>query len=263
MQTSMNPRRILTHIDLTGDEPVFTYAEEPYRPPLADITGKKVGRRRGRRLEEAQMSVYGNEENSEPVRVNRQRGRQAAMQQQGAGLKGPNAWIRHVKDFALRNNIAYWEALKSPKCKMSYRKSSGGDILDDIKNVGKAVGSAFQVGGVNPFTAGYDLGHDVIGPAIFGGKGLKKQGNSWIQYVKAFLAEKNHMNYRDALKDPRCKASYKKGSGLAGVLGSDATGLFDKYGDVVDSIRNGNIKDVANTVGNAVNSTGRYFNSGF
>ena len=96
MQTSMNPRRILTHIDLTGDEPVFTYAEEPYRPPLADITGKKVGRRRGRRLEEAQMSVYGNEENSEPVRVNRQRGRQAAMQQQGAGLvygrKSQTAW---------------------------------------------------------------------------------------------------------------------------------------------------------------------------
>ena len=106
------------------------------------------------------------------------------------------------------------------------------------------MGSAFAVGGVNPFTAGYNLGHDVIAPAIFG-SGLK-QGNSWIQYVKSF-AEKNNMNYRDALKNPRCKASYKKGSGFNLV-----DSAMDKYGNVVDSLKSGNVRDIANSLGKAI-----------
>lgn len=36
--------------------------------------------------------------------------------------------------------------------------------------------------------------------------------NSWITYVKDY-ASKNGMNYREALRDPNCKAGYKKGSG--------------------------------------------------
>jgi hypothetical protein len=33
--------------------------------------------------------------------------------------------------------------------------------------------------------------------------------NPWIKHVKDFAA-KNGMSYTAALKDPRCKASYKK-----------------------------------------------------
>lgn len=33
--------------------------------------------------------------------------------------------------------------------------------------------------------------------------------NSWIQHVKQYAA-KHKMSYRDALKHPGCKSSYKK-----------------------------------------------------
>ena len=33
--------------------------------------------------------------------------------------------------------------------------------------------------------------------------------NKWINFVKQY-AMKHKMNYRDALKDPKCKSSYKK-----------------------------------------------------
>ena len=256
----MSTSRRIMHIDMTGDEPVVSYVDAPNRPALANVTNTpRVTGRRGRRIEEDQFSVSNNEENTDPVRLNRHRGRRARREQreqqvenplpiEGLGMKSGNPWIQHVKSFAVKNNMPYWQALKSAKCKSSYKGSSsskkGKGILDDIKNVGNAVGSAFAVGGVNPFTAGYNLGHDVIAPAIFG-SGLK-QGNSWIRFVKSF-AEKNNMNYRDALKDPRCKSSYKKGSGFDLV-----DSAMDKYGNIVDSLKSGNVRDIANSLGKAV-----------
>jgi hypothetical protein len=43
------------------------------------------------------------------------------------------------------------------------------------------------------------------------GKGAKCCGGAspWIAHCKAF-AKKHNMSYRDALKDARCKSSYKK-----------------------------------------------------
>ncbi len=41
--------------------------------------------------------------------------------------------------------------------------------------------------------------------------------NKWIEYVKAY-AKKNNMKYSEALKDPKCKAGYKKGEGIFDVL---------------------------------------------
>jgi hypothetical protein len=35
--------------------------------------------------------------------------------------------------------------------------------------------------------------------------------NSWVSYVKEY-ASKNGMSYRDALRDPKCKAGYRKSS---------------------------------------------------
>jgi hypothetical protein len=43
--------------------------------------------------------------------------------------------------------------------------------------------------------------------------------NKWIEYVKAY-AKKNNMKYSEALKDPKCKAGYKKGEGLFDVVKS-------------------------------------------
>lgn len=33
-----------------------------------------------------------------------------------------NPWIKHVKEFALKHNISYRDALKNPQCKASYKK---------------------------------------------------------------------------------------------------------------------------------------------
>jgi hypothetical protein len=51
----------------------------------------------------------------------------------------------------------------------------------------------------------------------------KKMSNPWITYVKEY-ASKNGMSYRDALKDPKCKAGYKKpmkGAGVIDEVGKD------------------------------------------
>jgi hypothetical protein len=52
----------------------------------------------------------------------------------------------------------------------------------------------------------------------------KKMSNPWIMYVKEY-ASKNGMSYRDALKDPKCKAGYKKpmkkGAGVIDEMGKD------------------------------------------
>jgi hypothetical protein len=41
------------------------------------------------------------------------------------------------------------------------------------------------------------------------GMGMKGTGNKWIQHVKAY-ASKHGMKYGEALKDPKCKNSYKR-----------------------------------------------------
>lgn len=43
--------------------------------------------------------------------------------------------------------------------------------------------------------------------------------NSWIQHCKNFAAKKG-IKYNEALKDPECKATYKKGEGLVSDLKS-------------------------------------------
>jgi DNA adenine methylase len=50
--------------------------------------------------------------------------------------------------------------------------------------------------------------------------------NSWITYVKEYAA-KNGMSYRDALRDPNCKAGYKKG----GAMMKRGMGIVDEMGD--------------------------------
>ena len=53
-------------------------------------------------------------------------------------------------------------------CKCEHCNSiRGTGILKDLKKFGKKLGKPFEKSvGINPFTAGYDLGHDVIAPAL-------------------------------------------------------------------------------------------------
>ena len=162
----------ITVLDLTqGDEPVITYRDEPIRRrrALADIStaadqatnmDQPVNRPRRRRRTQASSSEVA--ENIPP---------EAPTQGRGA-KSSSNPWIQHVKDFAEDKGITYWEALKSPECKASYKSQSGKgfNILKAIKKVGKTVAKPFELDGVNPFQAGYNFGHDRLGPAIFGKK---------------------------------------------------------------------------------------------
>ena len=44
--------------------------------------------------------------------------------------------------------------------------------------------------------------------------------NPWISYVKEYASKKG-ISYRDALRDPKCKAGYKKGGCCGSGLVSD------------------------------------------
>jgi hypothetical protein len=60
------------------------------------------------------------------------------------------------------------------------RKGKGFDFGNAIRDFGSTIAKPFEVSGINPFTAGYDLGHDVIAPALLGkgrkGKGIARKG---------------------------------------------------------------------------------------
>ena len=158
---SARSRRI-EMIDLTqGDEPVITY-----RDPLGDI-GSNALRRRGRPLENAtlQENRTPNEENRSVRRrqsqtlASRRRELESQRAFEGIGItKSPqrasnNPWINHVKAFAKKHNLSYWEALKSGKAKQSYVKG-GTNIFNPIDG----------------FKVGYKFGHDTLGPALVGKK---------------------------------------------------------------------------------------------
>ena len=41
-------------------------------------------------------------------------------EKEGAGIQ--TTWVKHVADFAHKNNMNYFEALKDPKVKLGYKK---------------------------------------------------------------------------------------------------------------------------------------------
>ena len=92
-----------------------------------------------------------------PASRRRQSDSQRAFE--GVGIKkspqiaSNNPWINHVKAFAKKHNMSYWEALKSGKAKQSYVKG-GTNIFNPIDG----------------FKVGYKFGHDTLGPALFGKK---------------------------------------------------------------------------------------------
>lgn len=108
---------------------------------------------------------------------------------QGRGIKKSpvnnigmaNSWINYVKAYAKKNNMKYSEALKDPKCKAGYKKGGKFDLLQSITDVGTKIGEPFKATtGLNPFTFGYDLGHDVIAPALMKGRGVPSSRDEYI-----------------------------------------------------------------------------------
>ena len=77
--------------------------------------------------------------------------------------------------------------------------------------------------GINPVTLGYDIGHDVIGPAIFEGKGLKPSGKSIQTPLSAYsLGDlQKEIQRRMKGKGLTLSSAPKKGYGVMSGKGTD------------------------------------------
>lgn len=63
---------------------------------------------------------------------------------------------------------------------------TGAGPLEDLAKIGNAMGKPFKdTIGVNPFTLGYDIGHDVIAPAIMK-KGGSRGGDTYGELEQRF-----------------------------------------------------------------------------
>jgi|Laugrespbdmm15dd_1035085.scaffolds.fasta_scaffold03869_3 hypothetical protein len=101
-----------------------------------------------------------------------------------SNTKMANSWIEYVKAYAKKNNMKYNEALKDPKMKAGYKKGGKFNLLKSITDVGTKVGEPFKATtGLNPFTFGYDLGHDVIAPALMKGRGMPTSRDEYISQL--------------------------------------------------------------------------------
>lgn len=56
-------------------------------------------------------------------------------------------------------------------------------IIEPVKQAGEKIGKPYEVVGVNPFTAGFDLGKNYIGPALLGKGRRSIKGNGGISDV--------------------------------------------------------------------------------
>jgi hypothetical protein len=162
----------------------------------------------------------------------------------GSGVEKSDHKAFHTSSKVLNHLVSHITDMKEPVDERDFKQAkllideikdikSGGGFEDFIKSVGATAGKPYEISGINPFTAGYNLGHDVIAPELMkvlppekvkkslGGRGLinKKSSNSkymankWIEYVKEF-SKKHNCSYREALRNPECKAGYKKGGGV-------------------------------------------------
>jgi DNA adenine methylase len=61
---------------------------------------------------------------------------------------------------------------------------------------------------------------------------IKMPANKWVEYVKSY-SSKHNMSYRDALRDPKCKAGYKK-KGNKKVGGAAPQANMDFNGGITD-----------------------------
>jgi 1-aminocyclopropane-1-carboxylate deaminase/D-cysteine desulfhydrase-like pyridoxal-dependent ACC family enzyme len=71
--------------------------------------------------------------------------------------------------------------------------------------------------------------------------------NSWIQHTKDF-AKKKGIKYNEALKDPECKASYKKGKGVCMGCSKGCEGCMNMGNGLVSDVKKA-VKSTARKVG--------------
>jgi hypothetical protein len=101
---------------------------------------------------------------------------------------------------AVKSYMTGGEVVKKPRGRPRKEGGSIHSILKSVAKVGKSAGKPFEKAvGVNPFSLGYDLGHDVIAPALKKelkkGKGVKSAGavdgrKKRAEIVKKVMAEK-------------------------------------------------------------------------
>jgi hypothetical protein len=107
---------------------------------------------------------------------------------------------------ALTNYMSGEGVMSAGAKKRGRPRKSGGkfDFFKTITDIGKKAGEPFEKSvGVNPFTMGYDLGHDVIAPALMG-KGVGSGGavdgrKKRAEIVKKIMKEKG-LKMTDASK---------------------------------------------------------------
>lgn len=140
----------------------------------------------------------------------------------GAGVKG-----QPVASEILKHLISHITDPKEPVDERDYSQAK--KLIDEIKKQKQQqmlVGKGMTYKEMKAKSAGKPLppwADEFIQPIKkLDGKGLKdkispnnKMANKWITHVKDFAA-KNKISYRDAIRDPKCKASYKTGKGLEG-----------------------------------------------
>lgn len=118
-------------------------------------------------------------------------------------------------------------------------------LLNQAKKIGEKLGKPFEkTVQVNPFSLGYDLGHDVIAPALMkagigprGGKLTSKQVKKEISKVGKVVAKKAHQNAKEYINDHK-KEIINIGKKLVTTAVESANGEVSKKGlrkAVIDS----------------------------
>ena len=111
------------------------------RRPLREISSNEANRpsRRARRS----SPKTGHQQQQQQVQIttaistNRvQQTQRQTSEELGLGTKKNNAWTSHIKAFAKQHHLTYWEAIKHPKCKETYKKVKGGDLLSNLYDYG-------------------------------------------------------------------------------------------------------------------------------
>jgi len=140
----------------------------------------------------------------------------------------PSKWIEHVKAHAKEKGMKYKDALKCAECKASYKTGSGltqsSKVTPHFDNINPDYSRPLENADITdvPVTKqiqtkkNYKVHSDLeVNKQIArkqlipnSGRGIKRK-SPWIEHVRTY-AKANGIKYSDALKDPACKASYKK-----------------------------------------------------
>lgn len=173
-------------------------------------------------------------------------------------LNDSNPKLR-VKFHKLKDLNRYGRNLKSgkkfilkPNMVMHLSDESGGDILSSLKNIGSKMGSAFQqlpgvknttVGKyINPFDAGYKLGHDVISPALMKA-GVKPAGGSLLKSIGKIASSKPVEKIATVAATKVINDNLKTGGKIKPITKKQVEKTITKIGDKLKGAAKSFVKD--------------------